>query len=87
VQLLNLLNIDYSPEAGTQLCEMVLPTMTALLAGNQRSRKRLQDDIGYDTLLSLVLRRTAPKGPSGGVLMQVLHLLLEVSCRHTTTSG
>ena len=80
MQLLNLLNIDYPPEAGTQLCQMVLPCLTALLAGNPASRKQLQEGVGYDSLLSIVLRRTAPQGPSGGVLMQMLHLILEVSC-------
>lgn len=82
VQLLNLLNTDFSPEAGSQLCERVLSTLTSLLAGNEASRKKLQQDVGYDTLLSIVLRRTAPTGPCAGVLMQLLHLILEVTCHN-----
>ena len=78
VQLLNLLNIDYPPEAGTQLCEKVLATLMALLAGNEASRQQLQQGVGYDTLLSIVLRCSGPHGPSGGILMQLLHLVLEV---------
>ena len=79
VQVLNLLNIDYSPEAGTQLCIGVLSTLTSLLAGNEASRKQLQLNPGFDSVLRAVLERTAPKGPSGDVLAQVLHLILEVS--------
>lgn len=79
VQLLNLLNIDYPAEVGTQLCEQVLSTLTALLAGNDSCKNEMKQNVGYDTLLSVVLHRTAPKGPSGGVLMQVLHLILEVN--------
>ena len=78
VQLLNLLNIDYSHEAGTALCEQVLSTATALMAGNESMKSEMKKTVGYDTLLNIVLRRTAPKGPSAGVLMQVLHLILEV---------
>ncbi len=78
VQLLNLLNIDYSHEAGTALCEQVLSTVTALMAGNESMKSEMKKTVGYDTLLNIVLRRTAPKGPSAGVLMQVLHLILEV---------
>lgn len=76
--MLNLLNIDYSPEAGTLLCIGVLSTLTALLAGNEASRKQLQLNPGYDSVLRAVLERTAPKGPSDKVLLQVLHLILEV---------
>lgn len=83
VQLLNLLNIDYSPEAGTQLCEKVLATLMALLAGNEASRKQLQQGVGYDTLLSIVLKCSGPSGPSGGILMQLLHLVLEVLHPHS----
>lgn len=79
MQLLNLLNDDYPPEAGAQLCERVLATLTALLAGNVAAREHLSSEVGYDTLLNIVLRRTAPTGPSGGVLRQLLHLVLEVS--------
>ena len=78
VQLLNLLNIDYSHEAGTALCEQVLSTITALMAGSESMKSEMKKTVGYDTLLNIVLRRTAPKGPSAGVLMQVLHLILEV---------
>lgn len=76
--MLNLLNIDYSPEAGTQLCIGALCTLTSLLAGNEASRKQLQLNPGFDSVLRAVLERTAPKGPSGDVLAQVLHLILEV---------
>lgn len=78
VQVLNLLNIDYSPEAGTQLCIGVLSTLTSLLAGNEASRKQLQLNPGFDSVLRAVLERTAPHGPSGDILAQVLHLILEV---------
>ncbi|KAL0021859.1 hypothetical protein WJX77_009077 [Trebouxia sp. C0004] len=77
VQLLNLLNIDYSHEAGSALCEQVLSTVTALMAGNPSMKSEMKRTVGYDTLLNIVVRRTAPKGPSAGVLMQVLHLILE----------
>lgn len=84
VQLLNLLNIDYPPEAGTQLCEKVLATLMVLLAGNEASRKQLQQGVGYDSLQNIVLKCTAPHGPSGGILMQLLHLVLEVRLRGNT---
>ena len=77
--MLNLLNIDYPPETGTQLCIGVLSTLTALLAGNEASRKQLQLNPGYDSVLRAVLERTAPKGPTDKVLLQVLHLILEVN--------
>ena len=77
--MLNLLNINYSPEAGTHLCIGVLSTLTSLLAANEASRKQLQLNPGFDSVLRAVLERTAPKGPSGDVLSQVLHLILEVS--------
>lgn len=76
--MLNLLNIDYSSEAGTQLCIGVLSTLTSLLAGNEASRKQLQLNPGFDSVLRAVLERTAPHGPSGDILAQVLHLILEV---------
>ena len=78
MQVLNLLNIDYSPEAGMQLCIGVLSTLTSLLAGNEASRKQLQLNPGFESVLRAVLERTAPKGPTGDVLAQVLHLILEV---------
>lgn len=78
MQLLNLLNIDYPPEVGTQLCEKVLATLTVLLAGNEASRQQLQQAVGYDTLLDIVLRCSGARGPSGGILVQLLHLVLEV---------
>ncbi|KAL3142038.1 hypothetical protein ABBQ32_004670 [Trebouxia sp. C0010 RCD-2024] len=81
VQVLNLLNIDYTPEAGSQLCIGVLSTLTSLLAGNEASRKQLHLNPGFDSVLRAVLERTAPKGPSGDVLSQVLHLILEQKYR------
>ncbi len=48
------------------------------MAGNESMKSEMKKTVGYDTLLNIVLRRTAPKGPSAGVLMQVLHLILEV---------
>ncbi|DBA78126.1 TPA: hypothetical protein ACH3X2_008097 [Trebouxia sp. C0005] len=47
------------------------------MAGNESMKSEMKKTVGYDTLLNIVLRRTAPKGPSAGVLMQVLHLILE----------
>ncbi|KAK9824084.1 hypothetical protein WJX72_007613 [[Myrmecia] bisecta] len=77
VQIINLLNLDYPPALGARLCEEVLGTLCALLAGNEASRKRLRNDVGYDTLLSILLRRAAPRGPSQSLLLKVLGLILE----------
>ncbi len=58
VQVVNLLNADYEDaEAGAALAESVLATLTALLAGNDASRRRLAADVGYDQILTAVARQ------------------------------
>ena len=75
---MNLLNVECGPELGSQLCLRVLQTLTALLSGNEASRIRVRDDIGYDTLYSMLTRLVGPEGPSKQLLMQLLSLILEV---------
>ena len=57
VQVVNLLNFDYEAGAGEDLCEGVLSTLTALLAGNEASRRRLVADVGYDQILTALDRQ------------------------------
>ena len=57
VQVVNLLNCDYPDGAGPALCEAVLATLTALLAGNEASRRRLIADVGYDQILTALARQ------------------------------
>ncbi len=56
----------------------VLATLTALLAGNGSSRVRLRADVGYDTLLHMVLRQAAPAGPQQRLLLATMGPVLEV---------
>ena len=79
VQIVHLLNLDYPPELGSQLCCLVLATLTALLAGNEASRNRVRDDVGYDTLFSIITRLVGPAGPSEQLVLHMLGLALEVS--------
>lgn len=78
VQLVNLLNVDCESDVGSQLCFKVLQTLTALLSGNEASRIRMRDDIGYDTLFSIISRLLGSQAPSQQLLMQLLSLTLEV---------
>jgi len=57
VQVVNLLNFDYEEGQGPQLCEEVLSTLTALLEGNDASRRRLVSDVGYDQILTAIMRQ------------------------------
>ena len=76
---MHLLNLGYPPELGSQLCCQVLATLTALLAGNEASRNRVRDDVGYDTLFSIITRLVGPAGPSEELLLHMLGFVLEVS--------
>ncbi len=60
MQAVNLLNFDYEGGHGAQLCEEVLATLTALLTGNEASRRRLVSDVGYDQILTAVMRQVCP---------------------------
>ena len=42
---------------GAAMCGEVLATVTALVAGNAASRARVAQDIGYDQILTVVLRQ------------------------------
>lgn len=79
MQLTNLLNLE-SPEAeaGAALAGEVLDTLTALLAGSSSSRARLVHDVGYDTLLRLLLRVAGPLGPQQPLLVKTMGPILEV---------
>ena len=79
---MHLLNLDYPPELGCQLCCQVLATLTALLAGNEASRNRVRDDVGYDTLFSIITRVVGSTGPSEELLVHMLGFTLEVSPAH-----
>lgn len=79
VQLTNLLNVEsLEKEAGAALAGDVLDTLTALLAGNSSSRARLAHDVGYDTLLRLLLRAAGPEGPQQPLLVKMMGPILEV---------
>ena len=71
MQLTNLLNIE-SPdgEAGSVLAGDVLDTMGALMAGSTSGRARLAQDVGYDTLLRLLLRAAGTEGPQQPLLVK-----------------
>lgn len=43
--------------SGAAMCSEVLATVTALVAGNAASRARVAQDIGYDQILTVVLRQ------------------------------
>ena len=68
------LNPNPNPPA---LAPQVLATLTALLAGNGSSRVRLRADVGYDTLLRMVLRQAGPAGPQQPLLLAVMGSVLE----------
>lgn len=70
--------MECGSEQGGQVCLRVLQTLLALLAGNEASRNRMQEDIGYDTLYSAIVRVVGPQGFSNQLLMQLLSLVLEV---------
>ena len=58
MQVVNLLNADYADaRLGSALAESVLATLTALLAGNEASRRRRQADVGYDQIQAAVARQ------------------------------
>ena len=57
MQVVNLLNFDYEGGHGAFLCEEVLATLTALLAGNEGSRRRLVSDVGYDQIQTAIMRQ------------------------------
>ena len=78
VQLANLLNHDFSTADGTALLGEVADTLALLLAGNGSSRTRLKHDVGYDTLLRILLRLTGPGGPQQALLVKLMGLILEV---------
>jgi hypothetical protein len=59
------------------LARQVLATLTALLAGNGSSRVRLRADVGYDTLLRMVLRQAGPAGPQQPLLLAIMGPVLE----------
>ena len=56
----------------------VLGTLTSLMAGNEASRCRVREDVGYQVLYCLVTRLLGAEGPSLQLLMQLLGLVLEV---------
>ena len=78
VQIVNLLNLDFPAETGTELCVNVLQSLQTLIAGNEANRQRLRADIGYDTLQSGLLKHVPSSGPSQALLEAVLGLILEV---------
>lgn len=75
MQVVNLLNFDYEDGRGPQLCEEVLATLTALLEGNDASRRRLVSDVGYDQILTAIMRQV------GGVSIAALPTE-QLNCMH-----
>lgn len=69
--------MNCEPAQSTRLCCKVIQTLAALLCGNEASRNRVRDDIGYDTLYSLLSGLVGKEGPSEELLMQLLSLVLE----------
>jgi len=67
-----------------QKTSQVLATLTALLAGNGSSRVRLRADVGYDTLLHMVLRQAGPAGPQQRLLLATMGPVLEVCNKPST---
>jgi hypothetical protein len=65
VQVVNLLNFDYEGGHGAFLCEEVLATLTALVAGNEGARRRLVCDVGYDQILTAIEHQVFPFGQFG----------------------
>ena len=57
VQIVNLLNFEYTGSEGLQLSELVLGTLAALLRGNDASRRRLESDVGYDQIQMAIKRQ------------------------------
>ena len=78
VQLVNLLNLDFTPSQGIALAREVLDTLSELLAGNRSSRERLKHDVGFDTLLRILLRLAGPQGPQQPLLVKIMGPILEV---------
>ncbi|KAK9905588.1 hypothetical protein WJX75_002584 [Coccomyxa subellipsoidea] len=85
VQVVNLLNFNYEGGHGARLCEEVLATITALLAGNDASRRRLVSDVGYDQILTAVMRQTPEEGPQQSLLLSILGLILEADYDPSTS--
>ncbi len=75
---MNLLNLDFPVETGTEVCVKVLQALQNLVAGNEANRQRLRADIGYDTLRIGLLKHVPESGPSQMLLEAVLGLILEV---------
>jgi hypothetical protein len=50
MQVVNLMNDAYPALEGSRLAEDVLRTLTALLAGNEASRSRFRNEVGYEML-------------------------------------
>lgn len=48
---------------GAAMCSEVLATITALVAGNAASRARVAQDIGYDQILTVMLRQAGTLPP------------------------
>ena len=57
MQIVNLLNFEYTGSEGLQLSELVLGTLAALLRGNDASRRRLESDVGYDQIQMAIKRQ------------------------------
>ena len=74
-------NHDFERAAPWKLLQ-VLATLTALLAGNGSSRVRLRADVGYDTLLHMVLRLAGLAGPQQRLLLATMGPILEVRSKH-----
>lgn len=54
---------------GAAMCSEVLATVMALVAGNAASRARVAQDIGYDQILTVVLRQARTLTGSPGVCL------------------
>ena len=78
VQLVNLLNLEFTSSDGAALAGEVLDTLTGLLAGNRSSRERLKHDVGFDTLLRIMLQVAGSRGPQQPLLVKMMGPILEV---------
>ena len=63
LQVSNLLNEDYGPMEGSEVCCQVLETLTALMAGNFEAREKFELLMGRETLLHLVVQSAGQHGP------------------------
>jgi len=63
LQVSNLLNEDYGPVEGSEVCCEVLETLTALMAGNFEAREKFELLMGRETLLHLVVQSAGQHGP------------------------